>query len=144
MIYFDSSYVAKCYLHEPGADKVQALATRSAGIASCEIAQLEFAAALLRHLREGRINGQRLQEARGDFLDDQRNGVWAWLPCSSVLIENARERVLKLTPSVFLRSIDALHLTCAVENGFTEIYTNDRHMMSAAPHFGLKAVNVIA
>jgi predicted nucleic acid-binding protein len=144
VIYFDSSYVVKCYLNEAGADKVQALAAKTQGIASCEIARLEFAATLHRHLREGRINEQRLEEANGYFADDQRNGVWRWLPPSSSLIESASGRVLKLAATVFLRSVDALHLTCAVENGFAEIYTNDRHMMGAAPHFGLKAVNIIA
>jgi len=32
---------------------------------------------------------------------------------------------------------DAIHLVTAADTGFTEIWTNDRHMLTAAPHFGL-------
>jgi predicted nucleic acid-binding protein len=44
----------------------------------------------------------------------------------------------------FLRSGDALHLACAEEHGFQEVYTNDRHMLKAARHFHLTGVNVLS
>jgi predicted nucleic acid-binding protein len=52
VIYFDAAYVAKCYLNEPGADRVRELAYSADGLASCELARLEFASILKRHVRE--------------------------------------------------------------------------------------------
>ena len=46
MIYFDAAYIAKCYLNEPGADRVREVAYGSDGLASCELARLEFASIL--------------------------------------------------------------------------------------------------
>ncbi len=37
----------------------------------------------------------------------------------------------------------ALHLACAEEHGFQELYTNDSHMLKAARHFHLTGVNVL-
>ncbi len=47
-----------------------------------------------------------------------------------------------LPRTVFLRAADALHLACAEEAGLHEIYSSDRHLIAAAPHFGLRAVTL--
>ena len=46
MIYFDAAYIAKCYLNEPGADRVREVAYAADGLTSCELARLEFASIL--------------------------------------------------------------------------------------------------
>ncbi|MGH9837847.1 MAG: hypothetical protein ACREEM_03595 [Blastocatellia bacterium] len=43
----------------------------------------------------------------------------------------------------FLRTVDAIHLTCASSYGFQEIYSNDRHLLAAALHFKLTGTNII-
>lgn len=55
MMYFDAAYIAKCYLNEPGADRVRAAANRADGLVSCELARVEFACIVLRHVREGHL-----------------------------------------------------------------------------------------
>ena len=52
--------------------------------------------------------------------------------------------MLGLPDRVFLRSGDALHLAYAREHGFRQVYTNDRHMLEAAPHSQIAGVDVFA
>jgi predicted nucleic acid-binding protein len=63
---------------------------------------------------------------------------------TSALLEKARKAVLDIPSTIFLRSGDALHLACAEEHGFKEVYTNDRHMLQAARHFHLTGVDVLS
>jgi predicted nucleic acid-binding protein len=143
VIYFDAAYIAKCYLNEPGADLVRQVAYRAEGLASCEVARLEFACIVRRHLRERHVTRREATAIMKDFEQDEKSGVWHWFGMTPVLVEQARQAVLRLPRTVFLRAGDALHLACAHEHGFRDVYTNDHHMLEAAPHFQLAGVNVI-
>jgi predicted nucleic acid-binding protein len=144
VIYFDAAYIAKCYLNEPGADQVREVAYGASGLGSSELARLEFASILKRHVREHHVTRRELTAIMRDFEADEKNGVWQWFRVTSELVEKARKAVLALPPTVFIRSSDALHLACAEEHGFEEVYTNDRHMLQAARYFHVSSVNVLS
>jgi hypothetical protein len=74
---------------------------------------------------------------------DDDVGLVTWFPVAAQLLDRVKQEFEHLPSSVFLRSADALHLPCAKEQGFPEIYSNDRHLLAAAPHFGLAGRNVI-
>ena len=87
MIYFDAAYVAKCYLNEPGADRVREVAYGADGLASCELARLEFASILKRHVREHHVTRREMTAILKEFEDDEKNGVWQWFGVTSELLE---------------------------------------------------------
>ena len=76
------------------------------------------------------------------FTSDCAHGVWAWIPVSSRLIEVATRAMGGLPKSISLRSADALHLACARDHGLRDVYTSDRHMSAAAPHFHVRVIAV--
>jgi predicted nucleic acid-binding protein len=122
---------------------VRALAREADGLASCELARLEFATILTRHRREGHLTRREASATLEEFDRDERDGVWQWFAVTSALIEKARQRVRSLPSSVFVRSGDALHLACAEAHGFREVYTNDRHMLQAAKYFAVVGLNIL-
>lgn len=144
MIYFDTSYMLKCYVAEQGSHQVRETWRRSPATACCEFGRIEFAAALHRVYREGRMTASELQVVLNLWRKDQELGLWNWLPLHPIIIDEVQRMFETLPASVYLRSGDAIHLACARENGFTEIYTNDRHLKTAAIHWGLQACDVIA
>lgn len=143
MIYFDATYIAKCYLNEPGADRLRELVYGADGLESCELARLEFGSILKRHVRERHVTRREMTAILKDFEEDEQNGVWQWFGVTSDLLEKARKAVLDIPSTVFFRSGHALHLACAEEQGFQEVYTNERHMLKAARYFDLTGVNVL-
>jgi len=143
VIYFDAAYIAKCYLNEPGADRVRQVAYDADRLGSCEVARVEFASIVKRHLRERHITRGEASDVLKEFKQDETDGVWHWFGVTSALIEAARETVLRVPSQVFVRTGDALHLACAREHGFKDVYTNDSHMLKAAKYFHVTGVNVL-
>ncbi len=77
------------------------------------------------------------------FTEDEDDGVWTWLAVTPALLQQAAESFDRLPKGAFLRAADAVHLTCARENGLEEVYSNDRHLLACARHFDLEAVNIL-
>jgi predicted nucleic acid-binding protein len=143
MIYFDTSYLAKCYLNETGSAVVRQLAELQPSLACCEYGRIEVTSTFHRNLREGMLTKPQYDVVARQFANDDQSGVWTWLPLTADLCRKTAARICALPLSTFIRAGDALHLTCAGENGFPQIYSNDRHLQASAPFFGLEAVNVI-
>ncbi len=142
MIYFDSCYLAKLYLMEPDSPAVRAKARASGDVVCCLIGWGELVATLHRHLRDGRLTVPQFRLLSAQVATDVQEGLWTPLPITSELAEAQARRMSGLSAQVFLRAADALHLTCAAEAGLKEIYSNDRHLVAAAPHFGLKPITL--
>ncbi|MDD2765546.1 MAG: type II toxin-antitoxin system VapC family toxin [Opitutaceae bacterium] len=143
MIYWDTSYLAKLYLREAGTDDVLQAFAGQGGFVCGEHGRLELLAAFKRNQREGLLTAARLKTLWEKHAQDEADGLVEYLPLSSPLIQHACQMLFVLPPTIFLRASDALHLACAADAGLKEIYSHDRHLLAAAPHFGLKGLDVI-
>jgi predicted nucleic acid-binding protein len=142
VIYFDTSYLVRLYLPDQGAEAVRELAAESA-IACCLHGRIECIAAFHRTYRERGLTRIDYFTMLDQFTDDENAGGFSWLPFTLELTLRAAEVYRGASSRLFLRAADALHLACAIENGFKEIYSHDRRMLSAASYFGLKGRNII-
>ncbi len=140
--YFDTAYVAKCYLNEPDADAVRKVARSSPDLYISAFSIAELACVFHRRLREGALAESAAIKLRHAFLDDVKNEVWQLLPVTQYLLRQVELLTRTLPREVFLRAGDAIHIVSAVEAGFNEIWTNDRHLLAAADHFGLQGRSV--
>lgn len=141
-LYFDAAYVAKCYVNEPDGKAVRKLARRASSLCSSMLSIAEVACVFHRQIREARLTSDQASEWRGRFLEDVRNGVWVLLPVTERILYRIDSLAAGLPPAAYVRAGDAIHLVTAFEAGFTEIWTNDRHLLNAAPHFGLSVKTV--
>jgi predicted nucleic acid-binding protein len=142
MIYFDTSYLARLYVGDPGWEKVRALA-RSDRIACALHGKAEAIAAFHRKFREGTISQSAFAGLLSQFESDCATNAFEWLPLTNNVLARVNNGYATLPATAHLRAADALHLACAAEGGFKELYSNDAHLLSGAQFFALKGVNII-
>jgi len=116
--YLDAAYIAKFYVDEVDSAAVRRLAESLGDVHCAALGRAEVSTALHRKLREGVFGDAAFRE----------------------ILAATVATVRAVPKSVFLRAADAIHLACARESGFMEVYTEDRHMTVAAEHFGVRAV----
>jgi hypothetical protein len=115
---------------------------RSAGVVvSSGIAVVEVSAAFHRKLREGGIEPRVLRALQGQFAHDLDTGLWQLAGPTEAVLRETQAAFSRLDRSVFVRSLDALHLVTARAENFDQIYSNDRHVLAAARSFGLHGVD---
>ena len=90
-----------------------------------------------RNVREGTLSAAQATRLRSLFLQDIENEVWNLIPLTDRLLHRVEFMIRKLPSSCWLRAGDAIHIVSAAEAGFNEIWTNDRHQLAAASHFGI-------
>jgi predicted nucleic acid-binding protein len=140
--YFDAAYIAKCYLHEPDAAAVRALARSSPSLYTSALSIAEVACVFHRHVREGTLKGKAAAQVRDAFREDLGNDTWVLVPVTDLILRRVEILTRTLPSSTFLRAGDAIHIVSAIEAGFHEIWTNDRHFLAATAHFGLHGRSV--
>jgi predicted nucleic acid-binding protein len=141
-LYFDTAYLAKCYWNEPGGKLVRELARKADGLYSSAVCIAEMACLAHRKVREGPTTPADAVVRRDLFLDDVNSGVITAVPVTDRLLRRVDATTRALPPSCYLRTFDALHLVTAADAGFVEVWTNDRHMLASAQHFGLAGRSV--
>jgi predicted nucleic acid-binding protein len=143
VIYFDTSYIVRLYTEDRGWETVRRLAAGD-HIACCLLGRAETVAALHRKFREGTLADGDFRTLLAEFDADCNANGFRWLPLSLAVVVRLAAVLRRMPATTAIRAADGLHLACAAENGYRSIYSNDRHLLAAAAHFGLKGVNVIA
>jgi predicted nucleic acid-binding protein len=141
-LYLDSAYVAKCYINEHDSAAVRALVRGDRDLESSALSVAELACIFHRHVRERGLTRAQALRLRDTFLEDVEAGVWLLHPVSDDLLRQVEASVRNLASNVYLRAGDAIHLVSARNAGFSEVWSNDRHLLGAARHLGLRGCSV--
>lgn len=137
MIACDTSAVAKFYVPEKDSAAIRRLLERSDRVCFSELGRAEIMAVFHRRLREGTWSQRDFLAAVRQFQHDDLAGFWTWLPVDSLILKAAADVFTTLSPTVFLRSSDCIHLVTALHHNFTEFLTFDAHQTAAAETLGL-------
>jgi predicted nucleic acid-binding protein len=136
-VYLDTCYIAKFYFNEPESPQVRALVRTADIIHSSLWSFAEFHGVIHRRVREGLLTPAGARELSARFSEHLHEGLWKLIPVNEALLRRISVLMVTAPPGLFLRTADAVHLATANDIGEREVWTNDRHMLVAAPYFGL-------
>lgn len=142
MIFCDTSAIAKFYVPELESPKIRQVIEAEDEVYLSELVRVELMGVFHRRLREGKWSQSEFLAAVRQFNHDDIGRFWHWVPLDSVIVQAASNAFITLSPSIFLRSADCLHLVTAMHHNFDTIYTYDGHQSNAAAHLGLRAATL--
>jgi predicted nucleic acid-binding protein len=141
-VYFDSAYLVKCYIRDKDSRKVVGLVQSAETVYSSALCIAEVSCALHRGVREKAVTRGQAADLRRTFSEDLSSGIIQLIAVSDTILRSVETVAAGLPTSIFLRAGDAIHLASAQSAGFSEIWSNDRHMLLAAAHFGIAGRSV--
>jgi uncharacterized protein len=135
-VFLDSSGLAKRYIREPGSDAVQAILAAATEAAVSLIAPPEIVSALNRLRRQSALDGPQYGQAKEALFADLED--MAVLNLTVQVVRSAID-LLERFP---LRTLDALHVACALEWPADLFVSADRQQLAAAVASGLQTRRV--
>lgn len=134
--YLDSSAFAKRYIEETGSDRVEKLCGQATALALSVIGVPEIISALNRRVREGALTRSQYRTAKSRLSAEVADAEIVYL-VPDVIMESIQ--ILETSP---VRTLDALHVACAVHWGAEVFVSSDERQLRAARKAGLKTRKV--
>ena len=138
-IYLDTSALAKWYLNEECSEQVEAFIREHAPLAISTLTKTEMRCLLARRRREGNLDTLLENRIYAAFLNDIQRGHLVKYQVVDTSLDMAANLIASL-PQVPLRTLDALHLSIALDLGADTVATADRIMALASRALELQAV----
>lgn len=135
-LFLDSSAFAKRFVEEPGSQQVEDLCSQATELCLSVICVPEIISALNRRLREKRLTRQEYIQAKQRLAQDVRD----------VIIINLTSEVIHTSVIVLetnpVRTMDALHIACAMEWHADWFVSSDHRQITAARTSGLRTKQI--
>jgi predicted nucleic acid-binding protein len=141
--YYDANYLFKLQCGEAGTVDVRSHASTVDVLVCALHGRAEFASAAFRKVREGAATPAQFRDLLDQVHEETNAGHLEWLPLTDAILDRVESVFATAPPTTYLRAADAIHLATAAAHGFAEIHSHDKHLLAAAPLFGLRGVNVI-
>ncbi len=143
-VYVDPSALARLYLHQTGSREMSAWRTQLRGaLPVTHHGRTEVINAICRAAFEGQLDPKAMAESLADFASDFASGH---LRQADLLWRAALNRAAELsqrhTPKLGTRSLDVLHVACALELKLRHLLTFDGRQQQLAVAAGLKVIRL--
>lgn len=141
--YYDTTFLLRVLCDEYGFEQIRAHADQMNYLCSSMHGRAECVSAIHRKWCEDILTKEQANKILKQLDEDTKAGLFRWLPLTEKHLTRVEVAFHRAPKDLFLRASDALHLAVVAEHGLKEIFSNDRHLLRAAPLFGLKGKNLL-
>jgi predicted nucleic acid-binding protein len=135
-IFFDSSAFAKRYIKEAGSEEIERYCSQATTLIMSSICLPEIISALCRLKRQSVLTEGQYRLAKQAFLKDVEDVSICNISPSVI------NRAVHILETSKVRTLDALHIACALELEADAFISSDSQQLSAAKAAGLKILKV--
>jgi predicted nucleic acid-binding protein len=136
-IYVDSSFVVSYYLQDSHSVETDRRMSLFPSVSITPFNRAELAHAIHQCVFRGTISALEAKRAWGDFQQDCAKGIWAQISFPERAWETSIDLARRYGPTLGVRTLDSLHVACALELRTEKFWTFDDRQARLAEAVGL-------
>jgi predicted nucleic acid-binding protein len=136
-VYADSSLVVSLYVTETYSREAQRRMAHRPRIWLTPLHRVEWAHAIAQHVFRGTLSSQEAAGFYTVFEADRASDLWLESAIPDTAYETAVQLAKRHGPRLGVRTLDTLHVACALELGAKEFWTFDQRQERLAKAAGL-------
>lgn len=135
--YVDSSFLVSSYIPDVHSSRVDACMAGGPSVWLTEFNRAELANAIFQQVFLNRVTQVAADRVWNDFKRDCAGGVWTAVEFPARSWETCADLARKHGPTLGVRTLDSLHVACALELGADRFWTFDDRQARLAAAVGL-------
>ena len=137
IVYVDTSFLIAAYVVDAHSPTVASRLGQKPHICLTPFSSSEAANAIYRQVFIGRISMAEARHAWRSFENDSAMGVWKPVAFPNPAWEACADLALRYAPTLGVRTLDSLHVACALELHSERFWTFDDRQANLAEAVGL-------
>ena len=137
-VYADSSFVVSLYLTDVHSLEARRRVQGAPPVILTSLHRAEWAHALGQHQFRGTISAEAARRANSQLVSDEAANLWREVPLPENAFELCANLARRYGPKLGIRTLDSLHVACALELRAERFWTFDERQGKLAKTVGLK------
>ncbi len=137
-IYVDSSFVVSLYVTDQHSSESRARISSAPSLWFTPMHNAEWAHALGQHVFRGQLSLSEAQRMHARLDDHKSSGRWISIAVPDHAFDRCADLARRYGPKLGVRTLDSLHVSCALELKAERFWTFDERQAKLAKAEGLK------
>jgi predicted nucleic acid-binding protein len=137
-VYADTSFFVSIYIEDSHSNAADQLLSSGPRPWFTPLNSVEWEHAVAQHVFRGQISAAVAQSVHRDFTNDLASGLWSVIGMPENAFDLCADLARRYGPKLGVRTLDSLHVACALELKAERFWTFDERQAKLAKAEGLK------